>query len=101
MRHPSYMAYFWWAVGSQLLVGNPVMGVLFTLYLWRWFFARIGGASDLFCFGVDLVTLARSTDMVVSSLARLTDEERLLVKFFGDEYIQYRADVVSGLPLVR
>jgi protein-S-isoprenylcysteine O-methyltransferase len=95
------MAYFWWAVGSQLLVGNPVMGVLFTLYLWRWFFTRIGGASDLSCYGLDLANSARLTDNAGSFLARATDEERLLVKFFGDEYIQYRGDVVSGLPLVR
>lgn len=47
VRHPSYMAYFWWAVGSQIMLANPVMGVLFALYLWRWFFARIGGASLL------------------------------------------------------
>lgn len=44
-RHPSYFAYFWWAVGSQVMVANPVMAVLFAGYLWRWFFQRIGGAS--------------------------------------------------------
>jgi hypothetical protein len=35
------------------------------------------------------------------ALLFFSDEERLLVKFFGQEYIDYRAKVVSGLPLVR
>jgi protein-S-isoprenylcysteine O-methyltransferase Ste14 len=29
------------------------------------------------------------------------EEERLLVRFFGEEYVQYRKDVWSGLPLLQ
>ena len=34
-------------------------------------------------------------------LGHLAEEERLLVRFFGEEYVKYRDDVVSGLPLLR
>ncbi|KAL7410363.1 Isoprenylcysteine carboxyl methyltransferase family-domain-containing protein [Mrakia frigida] len=70
-RHPSYAGFFWWAVGTQLLLGNSFATFAFALFLWRWFFARIG------------------------------EEERLLVRFFGDEYVKYREKVLSGLPLLR
>ncbi|CED85456.1 ste14p [Phaffia rhodozyma] len=70
-RHPSYMAFWWWAVGTQIMTANPIMLTLFAVLLWRWFFKRIG------------------------------EEEFLLVRFFGQEYIEYRKKVTSGLPLLR
>ncbi|WVW80077.1 hypothetical protein I302_102050 [Kwoniella bestiolae CBS 10118] len=67
-RHPSYTGFFYWAVFSQLLLGNIVCTIGFVVVLSR-FFSR-----------------------------RIVDEEKWLVKFFGDEYIQYRRRVGIKLP---
>lgn len=40
-RHPSYFGFFWWAMGTQFLVGNKVCVVGFALALWGFFDARI------------------------------------------------------------
>lgn len=42
-RHPSYMAFFWWAIGTQLLVGNKICLVAFIIFLWKFFSDRIKG----------------------------------------------------------
>lgn len=42
-RHPSYFGFFWWALGTQLLVGNKLCLVAYALALWRFFFLRIKG----------------------------------------------------------
>ena len=41
IRHPSYFGFFWWAVGTQLLLCNPIciLGFLFVLH--RFFKDRI------------------------------------------------------------
>ncbi|WVQ83607.1 hypothetical protein IAT38_005748 [Cryptococcus sp. DSM 104549] len=67
-RHPSYAGFFYWAVATQLLLGNIVSTLAFVLILTKFFSARI------------------------------VDEERALVKFFGDEYVQYRKRVGTKLP---
>ncbi|GAB7348690.1 hypothetical protein MBLNU459_g7435t2 [Dothideomycetes sp. NU459] len=41
LRHPSYFGYYWFAVGTQLVVGNKVCGVIYALVLWRFFSSRI------------------------------------------------------------
>lgn len=40
-RHPSYFGFFWWSIGTQLLVGNKVCLVGFAFVLWRFFSRRI------------------------------------------------------------
>lgn len=40
-RHPSYFAFFWWAIGTQLLVGNKVCLLAFAGVLWHFFNDRI------------------------------------------------------------
>lgn len=40
-RHPSYMAFFWWAIGTQILVGNKICLVAFIVSLWTFFNNRI------------------------------------------------------------
>jgi protein-S-isoprenylcysteine O-methyltransferase len=40
-RHPSYMAFFWWAVGTQIMVGNKICLVAFIVSLWTFFNNRI------------------------------------------------------------
>ncbi|PQE21156.1 s-isoprenylcysteine o-methyltransferase protein [Rutstroemia sp. NJR-2017a BVV2] len=68
LRHPSYFGFFWWGLGTQMVLGNPICFVGYTVALWRFFNRRIKG------------------------------EEALLVKFFGDEYVEYRQRTVVGIP---
>ncbi|KAJ2906854.1 Protein-S-isoprenylcysteine O-methyltransferase [Zalerion maritima] len=69
-RHPSYFGYFWWALGTQLVMGNVVCFFGFAVALWRFFSHRI------------------------------TYEEDFLVRFFGDEYVQYRNTVGTMIPFM-
>lgn len=41
VRHPSYMGWFLWTVGSQVLLGNPVCGLGYTIVSWGFFRDRI------------------------------------------------------------
>jgi len=41
VRHPSYFGFFWWAVGLQVFLANPVSTVVFVGVLWRFFSERI------------------------------------------------------------
>jgi protein-S-isoprenylcysteine O-methyltransferase len=70
-RHPSYFGFFYWSIGTQVLLGNPISAVLFTFILWRFFHRRI------------------------------QREEVYLVKFFGKDYEDYRKKVSVGIPLLR
>ena len=47
LRHPAYFGFFWWALGTQVLVGNKIclMGYLFAL--WNFFSRRIKGQLKL------------------------------------------------------
>ena len=47
-RHPSYFAFFWWAIGTQMLVGNKISLVAFFGSLWYFFYYRIHGKSLYF-----------------------------------------------------
>ncbi|KAJ4292292.1 farnesyl cysteine-carboxyl methyltransferase [Collariella sp. IMI 366227] len=70
LRHPSYFGFFWWALGTQVVMGNVVSFVGYGVVLWRFFSARI------------------------------KSEERALVAFFGEEYEAYRRRVRVGIPFV-
>lgn len=70
-RHPSYAGFWYWAVGTQLVLQNPVSVVGFMVVLWRFFSHRIRG------------------------------EEGLLIRFFGNEYVQYRARVKVWIPFMN
>lgn len=43
LRHPSYFGFFWWAVGTQIVLGNIVCLVGYAVVLWRFFRYRIEG----------------------------------------------------------
>ena len=45
LRHPSYFGFFWWGIGSQLVLGNVVCLIGYALVLWRFFSARIASTS--------------------------------------------------------
>src|SRR4051812_31669288 len=40
-RHPSYVGWFYWSVGTQLLLCNPLCTVLYGLAAWAFFKDRI------------------------------------------------------------
>lgn len=71
LRHPSYFGFFWWALGTQMILLNPVSFVLFAIVLWRFFSARIAS------------------------------EESYLIQFFGVEYERYRDDVPVRIPFIK
>lgn len=69
-RHPSYFGYFWWALGTQMVLGNVVCFVGFAVVLWRFFNRRI------------------------------KHEEESLVRFFGEDYEQYRRLTGTKIPFI-
>ncbi|KAH9938214.1 ICMT-domain-containing protein [Fomitopsis serialis] len=69
-RHPSYAGFLYWALGTQLVLQNPVSFLGFLVVLWRFFAQRIRA------------------------------EEGYLIRFFGDDYIQYRKRVGTKIPLI-
>ncbi|KAJ9639410.1 farnesyl cysteine-carboxyl methyltransferase [Coniosporium tulheliwenetii] len=68
LRHPSYFGYFWWAIGTQVAIGNVACGAVFAGVLWLFFNRRI------------------------------RREEKWLEMFFGDEYGEYRKGTRVGIP---
>ncbi|KAK3692791.1 isoprenylcysteine carboxyl methyltransferase [Podospora appendiculata] len=70
LRHPSYFGFFWWALGTQLVMGNLFSFFVYAAVLHKFFSSRI------------------------------YHEEELLVKFFGDEYVDYRKKVGTKIPFV-
>ncbi|KAJ7764983.1 Isoprenylcysteine carboxyl methyltransferase family-domain-containing protein [Mycena maculata] len=69
-RHPSYAGFFYWALGTQLVLQNPVSFVLYAGVMWRFFYRRTRA------------------------------EEAALIKFFGDQYVQYRKRVGTKMPFI-
>ncbi|KAF8592398.1 protein-s-isoprenylcysteine O-methyltransferase [Ramaria rubella] len=70
LRHPSYTGFFYWAIGTQLVLQNPICFVLYSIILWRFFYYRI------------------------------RSEERALIQFFGDDYVTYRRKVGTLIPFI-
>ncbi|KAG5282205.1 hypothetical protein AALO_G00053430 [Alosa alosa] len=69
-RHPSYVGWFYWSIGTQVMLCNPVCILGYTLASWRFFRERI------------------------------EEEEISLIHFFGEDYIEYKRKVSSGLPFI-
>jgi len=70
LRHPAYTGFFYWAVGTQLVLQNPFSALVYIVLLWRFFYYPVKA------------------------------EERALVVFFGDAYVQYRNRVGTMIPFV-
>ncbi len=68
LRHPSYTGFFWWYIGGQLLLKNPITGVFTYLQFCPFFKSRI----------------------------RI--EERYLAEFYPDEYPKYRERTAVLIP---
>lgn len=71
LRHPSYFGFFWWGLGTQVVLGNIVSFLGYLGVLWYFFSTRI------------------------------RHEEKHLVDFFGDEYVAYRARTRVWIPFIR
>lgn len=71
LRHPAYFGFFWFSVGTQLLLLNPVCTVLYALASWK-FFAN-----------------------------RIPYEEALLHAFFPADYAPYCQKTIIGIPFIR
>ncbi|KAG9297427.1 hypothetical protein G9A89_000978 [Geosiphon pyriformis] len=70
-RHPSYFGFYYWALGTQLLLFNPICFFGYLVALHRFFRDRI------------------------------RNEEPLLIKFFGDDYVRYRQRVGVWIPFIK
>lgn len=69
LRHPSYAGWFYWAIGTQILLLNPISTAIFAIVSREFFKDRI------------------------------TYEEATLVEFFGDEYRAYAQKVGLWMPI--
>lgn len=69
-RHPGYFGFFYWGLGTQMVLGNAFCFVGYAYVLWRFFSGRV------------------------------RVEEGKLVEFFGGEYLRYRARVGTMMPFV-
>ena len=41
LRHPSYFGFWWWGLGTQMVLGNGICFVGYTVVLWGFFKRRI------------------------------------------------------------
>ncbi|KAF2277044.1 ICMT-domain-containing protein [Westerdykella ornata] len=69
-RHPSYFGFFWWGLGTQVVLGNAVSFIGYAVVLWYFFKTRI------------------------------EHEEKHLVEFFGKDYEDYRARTRVWIPFI-
>ena len=70
-RHPAYVGWFYWSIGTQIMLCNPVCLVGYTIVSWKFFNSRI------------------------------YDEEAALISFFNEEYVEYQKKVPTGIPFVK
>jgi len=71
LRHPSYFGWFWWSVSTQVLLSNPICFV-------GYFYASHQFFND-----------------------RIPAEEKLLMKFFPNQYPSYKTRTVIGIPFIE
>jgi len=69
-RHPSYVGWFWWSVGTQIVLCNPLCLCGYIVASWNFFNERI------------------------------MEEEIILLNFFGEDYLRYQKTVPTGLPFI-
>lgn len=69
-RHPSYVGWFCWSIGTQIILCNPICFVGYALASWKFFKHRV------------------------------LEEEILLLNFFGEDYVNYQRKVCTGLPFI-
>nr|SVE88239.1 EOG090X0CFU [Daphnia similis] len=70
-RHPSYVGWFYWSIGTQIILCNPLCSVAYLIASWKFFNERV------------------------------FEEEVTLLHFFGKEYVAYQSKVPTGLPFIH
>ena len=70
-RHPSYVGFYYWSIGTQLCLGNVAHAMLFSVVSWNFFHRRI------------------------------PFEEESLCVLFPNEYPAYVAKTWMGIPFIR
>jgi len=70
VRHPSYVGWFYWSLGTQVILANPCCLIFYIIASWIFFRERI------------------------------YMEEIALINFFGDEYLRYQQNTPTGLPFI-
>ena len=71
VRHPSYVGWMLWSVGTQILLANPICLCAYTYVTWVFFNERI------------------------------YIEEFSLLQFFGEDYVKYQDRVAVGIPFIK
>lgn len=69
-RHPSYVGWFYWSIGTQITLLNPLCIIIYGLASWMFFRERVYA------------------------------EELTLLTFFGPQYVEYQKKVGTGLPYI-
>ena len=70
LRHPSYVGFYYWSIGTQLLLGNAFHAILYSIVSWRFFHRQI------------------------------PYDEESLCQYFQDEYHDYVARTWMGIPFL-
>ncbi|KAH6571485.1 hypothetical protein BASA50_000648 [Batrachochytrium salamandrivorans] len=70
-RHPSYTGFYYWSLGQQVMLANPICFCVYLVVLHGFF-------SD-----------------------RIEFEEKMLAVFFGSEYIAYKAKSYTLIPGIK
>lgn len=70
LRHPSYLGFYLWSIGTQIMCNNPICLIGFTYVLYCFFHNRI------------------------------LHEEYMLITFFGQDYVDYRNEVPILIPCI-
>lgn len=70
-RHPSYVGWFYWSIGTQIILMNPLCICIYALVSWLFFHDRI------------------------------YVEEYSLLYFFQSDYARYQKQVPTGLPFIK
>ncbi|KAJ8722339.1 hypothetical protein PYW08_004741 [Mythimna loreyi] len=69
-RHPSYVGWFYWSIGTQITLLNPICVIIYAVASWMFFRERVYA------------------------------EELTLLTFFGPQYVEYQKKVGTGLPFI-
>ena len=70
LRHPSYFGWFYWSIGTQIILHNPICSLAYFYASWKFFKERI------------------------------MYEEKTLDQFYKEEYQIYRRRTIIGIPFI-
>ena len=70
LRHPAYFGWFWWSIGTQVMLCNPICVLAYAAASWN-FFAN-----------------------------RIPPEEAYLLQMYGTQYRAYMKGTFVGIPFI-